>query len=151
MPRYIPSWEGPTSELAQKYPLQLISPHARFSYHTHHDFSVWLGDIPACRVYKDGYYWHTTRIHPKDAEERGIKDGDIIKMHNDRGAVLGIAQVTERMRPGVVHSYRDYVLDSGWESSRRSGRIGICQYLNSFGWLFDLLANWNLRLGIGIC
>ena len=32
-------------------------------------------------------------------------DGDIIKMYNDRGAVLGIARVTETMRPGVIHSY----------------------------------------------
>ena len=41
-----------------------------------------------------------------DAAERGIKDGDIIKMHNDRGAVLGIALVTDRLRPGVLHSYQ---------------------------------------------
>ena len=26
-------------------------------------------------------------------------------MYNDRGVVLGIAQITERVRPGVVHSY----------------------------------------------
>jgi len=32
-------------------------------------------------------------------------DGDIIKMYNDRGSVLGIAQITERVRPGVLHSY----------------------------------------------
>ena len=106
MPRYIPSWEGHTSELAKKYPLQLISPHPRFSFHTHHDTRVpWLGDIPANRIFKDGYYWHVTRIHPSDAKARGIEDGDIVKMYNDRGAVLGIAQVTERMKPGVVHSY----------------------------------------------
>jgi len=106
MPRYIPSWEGHTSELAKKYPLQLIAPHPRFSFHTHHDISIHsLGDIPGHRIFKDGYYWHVTRIHPIDASARGIKDGDIIKMYNDRGAVLGIAQVTERVRPGVVHSY----------------------------------------------
>jgi molybdopterin guanine dinucleotide-containing S/N-oxide reductase-like protein len=106
MARYIPSWEGHTSELAKKYPLQLISPHPRFSFHTHHDNKVpWLGDIPGHRIYKDGYEWQTVRIHPEDAEVRGIKHGDIIKLFNDRGAVLGIAQVTERIRPGVVHSY----------------------------------------------
>ena len=106
MPRYIPSWEGHTSELAKKYPLQLISPHPRFSYHTQHDAHVpWLGEIPGHRIIKDGYSWRTVRIHPMDADARGIKDGDIIKMYNDRGAVLGIAQVTERVRPGVIHSY----------------------------------------------
>ncbi|MBA7495805.1 Pyrogallol hydroxytransferase large subunit [subsurface metagenome] len=106
LPRYIPSWEGYQSELAKKYPLQLISPHPRHSYHTHHDAHVpWLGDIPAHRISKDGYNWWVIRIHPSDAEARGIKDEDIIKMYNDRGTVLGIAKVTETMRPGVVHSY----------------------------------------------
>ena len=121
MPRYIPSWEGHTSELAKKYPLQLISPHPRFSYHTHHDAHVpWLGDIPGHRISKDGYNWQTMRIHPLDAEARGINDGDIIKMYNDRGAVLGIAKVTETMRPGVVHSY----CSSGVYDPLEPGKVG---------------------------
>ena len=107
VPRYIPSWEGHASELASKYPLQLLTPHSRYTYHTHYDSHVepWLGDIPGHRILKNGYYWQTVRIHPFDAEARGINDRDIIKVYNDRGAVLGIACVTERMRPGVVHSY----------------------------------------------
>jgi len=106
MPRYIPSWEGPASELARKYPLQLISPHTRFSYHTHYDKTgSWLWEIPGHRVLKDGHYWQAVRIHPADAGARGIRDGDIVRLYNDRGTVLGIAQVTERVRPGVVHSY----------------------------------------------
>jgi molybdopterin guanine dinucleotide-containing S/N-oxide reductase-like protein len=106
IPNYIPSWEGHTSELARKYPLQMISPHPRYSYHSQYDTHVlWLGDIPGHRVFRDGHYWHTTRIHPSDAEVRGIRNGDIIKIYNDRGAVLGIAQVTERIMPGVIHSY----------------------------------------------
>jgi len=106
MPRYIPSWEGYTSELAKKYPLQLIMPHVRYGYHSQYDtHTPWMTDIPSNRILKDGYYWHTTRIHPVDAEARGIKNGDIIKVYNDRGAVLGIAQVTERVMPGVIHSY----------------------------------------------
>lgn len=107
MPRYIPSWEGyNTKELTRKYPLQLVSPHPRFSYHTHHDNkSLWLDDIPQHRIKKDGYYYWTIRINTADAEERGIKDGDIVKVYNGRGAVLCGAHVTERMRPGSVHAY----------------------------------------------
>jgi anaerobic selenocysteine-containing dehydrogenase len=106
LPRYIPSWEGHTSELTKKYPLQLITPHVRYGYHTQYDtHTPWITDIPGNRILKDGYYWHTTRIHPVDAEARGIRNGDIIKLYNDRGAVLGIAQVTERVMPGVIHSY----------------------------------------------
>jgi molybdopterin guanine dinucleotide-containing S/N-oxide reductase-like protein len=106
LPRYIPSWEGYDSELVKKYPLQLISPHPRFSFHTHYDAKTsWLGEVPGHRVFKDGYYWRPVRIHPSDAEPRGIIDGDIVRLYNDRGAVLCIAEVTERIKPGVVHSY----------------------------------------------
>ncbi len=106
MPHYIPSWEGPESKRAQKYPLQLISPHSRYSFHTHYDkHAPWLDDIPGHRVLKNGYYWQPMRLNPADAEARGIQHRDIIKLYNDRGAVLGIAWVTERVRPGTVHSW----------------------------------------------
>ncbi|MDD5338673.1 MAG: molybdopterin dinucleotide binding domain-containing protein, partial [Dehalococcoidales bacterium] len=85
---------------------QFISPHPRYTFHTHHDAnSSWLHEIPGHRVLKDGYYWHPVRLHPDDAKARGIKEGDIVKIFNDRGAVLCIAQVTERIRPKVAHSY----------------------------------------------
>ena len=34
--------------------------------------------------------------------ERGIADGALVKVHNDRGACLAVARVTEAVRPGVV-------------------------------------------------
>ena len=106
LPRYIPSWEGYQSELADKYPLQLISPHPRFSFHTQYDtHTPWLCDIPGSRVFKNGYYWQVIRVHPSDAKARAIADGDVIRAYNDRGSVLGIARLTERMKPGVVHCY----------------------------------------------
>jgi molybdopterin guanine dinucleotide-containing S/N-oxide reductase-like protein len=107
MPRYIPSWEGhETTELFKKYPLQMISPHPRFTFHTHHDtHTPWLEEIPDHRILKDGYYWRAVRVHPQDAGPRGIKDQDIIQLFNDRGTVLGIARVTERIKPGTIHCY----------------------------------------------
>jgi trimethylamine-N-oxide reductase (cytochrome c) len=106
MPRYIPSWEGHETKSAKKYPLQLISPHPRFSFHTHHDTGVpWLVDIPGHRIFKDGTYWRVVRIHPTDAGVRGIQHRDIVKLYNDRGGVLCIATVTERIKPGTVHCY----------------------------------------------
>jgi len=104
--RYIPSWEGYNSPAVKKYPLQLISPHPRYSFHTHHDYNTaWLKEIPGHRILKDGIYWRPVRIHPEDAVKRNIRNGDIVKLFNDRGAVLCIAEVTERVKPGVVHSY----------------------------------------------
>ena len=45
-------------------------------------------------------------MHKVDAEARGIKNGDLVKLYNDRGAVLCVAHVTERMKPGVLMSYQ---------------------------------------------
>ncbi len=105
MPRYIRSWEGHHSELAKKYPLQLLSPHPRFSFHTHYDkHTAWLNEIPGHRIIKDGYAYWPVRISPTDAEARGIRSGDVVRMHNDRGQVLGVAKITERIRPGIIHS-----------------------------------------------
>ena len=106
VPHYIPSWEGPESELAKKYPLQLITPHPRYSFHTHFDKKgSWINDIPGHRRLVNGYYYWTVRISPSDAAERGIKDGDVVRLFNDRGSVLGAATVTERIKSGVIHSY----------------------------------------------
>ena len=131
LPRYIPSWEGYDSELSAKYPLQLITPHPRFSFHTQHDSNnCWLGEVPGHRVLKDGYYWRPVRIHPDNAIERGIGNGDIVRLYNDRGSVLCIAEVTERMRPGVVHCYYgsgkyDPIEPGNAESPDRGGCVSI--------------------------
>ena len=106
MPHYIPSWEGHTVPLAKKYPLQLVSPHPRFSFHSQFDGKeLWNDEIPHHRREKDGYRYWVVRLNPKDASERGIADGDLVKVFNDRGSVLCIATVTARMLAGVIHSY----------------------------------------------
>jgi len=100
-------WEGKYSELAQKYPLVMMTPHMRFSYHTHHDNkSPWLDEIPCHRITKDGYAYWPIRISHEDAHQRGIKHGDIVKVYNDRGAVLGVAWLTERIKKGNLMAYQ---------------------------------------------
>jgi trimethylamine-N-oxide reductase (cytochrome c) len=106
VPHWIPSWDGYRTGPYDKYPLQIISPHPRFSFHTHYDNnSTWLNEIPQHRVKKDGYSWWIVRLNPADAEKRGIKHYDIVELFNDRGSVLCCAEVTWRLPPGVVHSY----------------------------------------------
>jgi anaerobic selenocysteine-containing dehydrogenase len=41
-------------------------------------------------------------IHTSEAQKRGIRNGDIVKVFNERGIVLAGAYVTERLRPGVA-------------------------------------------------
>jgi molybdopterin guanine dinucleotide-containing S/N-oxide reductase-like protein len=107
MTKYIPSWEGHhTTKLYAKYPLQLISPHARFSFHTMGDGKDSIvNDVKDHRVMIDGYYYWIIRLNAKDAKARGIKPNELVKVFNDRGAVICAAQVTQRVPPGTVHSY----------------------------------------------
>jgi biotin/methionine sulfoxide reductase len=42
------------------------------------------------------------RIHPEDAAARGIGDGDIVRLFNDRGACLAAAVVSADVRKGVI-------------------------------------------------
>lgn len=131
MTKYIPSWEGHhTTELFQKYPLQLITPHPRYSFHTMGDGKdSWINDIAQHRILINGYYYWIIRVHPDDAKSRGIKDQDLVKVFNDRGAVICAVQVTERVRPGVVHSYESSAkydpIGKPGESADRGGCMNI--------------------------
>jgi trimethylamine-N-oxide reductase (cytochrome c) len=107
MTQYVPSWEGHhTKELYEKYPLQLISPHPRFSFHTMGDGKdSFMNDVKDHRILIDGYYYWIVRINTKDAADRKIHNNDLVKVYNDRGAVICAAQVTERLPSGTAHSY----------------------------------------------
>ena len=92
-----------SGERAGKYPLLIVSNHPRWRMHAQCDDIPWTREFPTCKVRGwDGYLYEPVWIHPENAAKRDIKDGDIVKIHNDRGAVLGGAYVTERIMPGVV-------------------------------------------------
>ena len=132
MTKYIPAWEGHhTSELYQKYPLQLITPHPRYSFHTMGDGKhSWINDIRDHRILIDGYYYWIVRINSKDAHARGIKENDLVKVFNDRGAVICATQVTERVGPGTVHSYEgSAVYDPVGEPGKSPDRAGCMNIL----------------------
>jgi len=55
----------------------------------------------------DNVIWHeedVLEIHPHDAEQRGIRDGDWIKVASRAGETTLRAQITERVAPGVVYT-----------------------------------------------
>ncbi len=132
VPHYIPSWEGHhTLELKARYPLQLITPHPRFSFHTMNDGKgCWMNEVPEHRIKgPDGNYYWVIRLNKTDAKNRGISDNDIVRAYNDRGSVLLAAQLTEREPPGVTHSYESSAIYSPigepGESTDRGGCINL--------------------------
>ncbi|MGH7754506.1 MAG: molybdopterin-containing oxidoreductase family protein [Gemmatimonadales bacterium] len=95
VPTFIPPRESRESnpELAERYPLALISP-------PHHEFlNSTFVNINSLRA-KAGE--PTLRIHPDDARLRGISAAAPVRVFNDRGAFRACAVVTEDVRRGVV-------------------------------------------------
>ncbi|NTV89752.1 MAG: molybdopterin-dependent oxidoreductase [Clostridiales bacterium] len=130
MHTYVPAWEGPRCELAKKYPLGMLSPHPRFSFHTMGDGKdSFMNDIKDHRVLVDGHYYWIIRMNSIDAEARGIKSGDLVRAFNDRGSVILVAQVGERLQPGTVHSYESCAeynpLGKPGKSADRGGCVNI--------------------------
>ena len=41
-------------------------------------------------------------VHPHDAAERGITDGQYVRVFNDRGQFVALARITDEIAPGVV-------------------------------------------------
>lgn len=85
--------ESARTNLARKYPLTLLSPKHVHSTHSQHTMLPWIRELlPEARL----------EIHPRDAAERGIGDGDLVRIFNERGTLCTRALVSEAVRPGLV-------------------------------------------------
>ncbi|GCE12316.1 molybdopterin-containing oxidoreductase family protein [Tengunoibacter tsumagoiensis] len=84
----------PASELqASDEPMPLICAAA------HHFISSTFGNQPTLKT-KEGT--PTLSINPHDAQLRGIRSGQLVRVSNERGWCRLIADVTEDVRPGVL-------------------------------------------------
>ncbi|MEC4176806.1 molybdopterin-dependent oxidoreductase [Adlercreutzia sp. R7] len=93
--------EFPKYELANKYPLTLMSQRDKFKVHTTFAPHPWFLELQP---------EPTLRISPVDAELRGIKEDDYVRVRNDRGACKLKAHMDAGLRPGIVlteHTWAD--------------------------------------------
>jgi trimethylamine-N-oxide reductase (cytochrome c) len=105
--------ERKDSERADSYPYLLVSNHPRWRVHAQHDDVPWLREIETCKVTgPDGYKYEPVWVNPLDAKKLKIADGDIVKLFNERGAVLGGVLVTERIMPGALYQDHGARIDS---------------------------------------
>lgn len=108
LPNYVLPHEGADSPLAARYPLAIISPPAR------NFLNSTFVNVASLR---DTEGEPTLQIHPRDAADRGIADGDRVRVFNDRGEFELAARVTDRARPGVV-----VALSIWWKKLAADGR-----------------------------
>jgi trimethylamine-N-oxide reductase (cytochrome c) len=126
--RYIASWEGPgTAGLADRYPLQMISSHSRYSFHTAADGKNSVTNrLQDHRVRIAGHDFWLLRVSPADAADRGIVQHDLVKVYNDRGAVICAADVSALLMPGVVKSFEASAEFQMMEVGGETVEIGGC-------------------------
>jgi anaerobic selenocysteine-containing dehydrogenase len=95
LPTYIPNYESVASspELAQKYPLAMISPPAR------NFLNSTFVNVQSLRATEGEPHLD---IHPADAASRGIEHGEMVRIFNDRGSFVARARVTPKARAGLV-------------------------------------------------
>ena len=86
-------WLG--SKTAERYPLHMLSDQPADKLHSQLDHS------PHAKATKVKGRQPIT-LHPEDAAARGISDGDLLRVFNDRGACLAAARLSDRIRRGVV-------------------------------------------------
>ncbi|HEX6582349.1 MAG TPA: molybdopterin oxidoreductase family protein [Thermoleophilaceae bacterium] len=97
--RYEPPAEVGDAELAQRFPLALVTPKTHLFLNS---------------TFANQRRQHSAQprpelvISPEDASERGVEDGGQVRVFNDRGAFECTARVSDDARPGVL------VAPMGW-------------------------------------
>jgi len=112
LPAYTPPREDPDAApaLAARYPLVLISSPA-------HQFlnSTFVNVTSLRRQAREP----ECLLHPHDAERRGLRDGEMVVVHNDRGAFTATARISAGIREGVAWA------PSIWWTKLASDRRGV--------------------------
>ena len=96
VPGFVPNYESASSspELAAHYPLAMISPPAR------HFLNSSFVNVMSLRAIEGE---PLVEMHPADAAARGIADGAMVEVFNQRGRYLCRAEHSPRARPGVIN------------------------------------------------
>jgi len=105
VPGYVEAEEGPGT--SKKYPLQLIGWHTLGRAH-----SVHFNNEKLKKKYPQQLW-----MNPEDGQDRGLKNGDIAEVFNDRGCLLVPVLLTDEIIPGVTA-----IAQGAWHRTDEDGR-----------------------------
>lgn len=119
LPDYVASKETALAnpELAKKYPLNILAPKSHgFINSSYANFESKI----------KGQGEQFVMIHPADAMDRGLVDGERAKVFNDRGSFEAVAKVTTDVNKGIVVTTLGYwrQLNNGVVNSVSSNAFG---------------------------
>lgn len=108
-------WLG--SKKSEEYPLNLISPHPKYRLHSQLN-NTWIRTLEEVNGREP--IW----MNSNDAKKRGIKNGDVVRIFNDRGQILGGAVVTDVIVEGAVR-----MQEGAWYDPSEPGEVGtLCRH-----------------------
>jgi len=120
LPFFNPPAESVVSnpELARRFPLAFLSPPAR---------NFLNSSFANLQRFREAEGEPRLEMHPDDAHERGIADGDTVRVYNDRGSYTLRARINGKPRRGVVVApslwWRKFAPDGRNANSVTSQRI----------------------------
>lgn len=104
---------GPTAT----YPLHIASNHPQMRLH-----SQLCGTVNRLSYEIAGH--EPCWMNPADARARGVEDGDVVRVFNDRGQLLAGVKITDEIMPGVIR-----INEGGWFDPENPREIGsLCVY-----------------------
>lgn len=108
----VPTWMEPVEYLGNARPGQVhvVSPHPFMRLHS----QMANADINKILNVQGREF---VLLSTEDAAERGIKDGDLVEVYNDRGALIVGARVSDRIMKGVIS-----IFEGAWLSKDSKGR-----------------------------
>jgi len=115
---WLPPVEWLGAERASRFPLHLISNQPRTRLHSQYDNGAVAQDSKI-----EGR--EPIRLHPADAAARGITDGMVVRVFNDRGACLAGAILSDALMPGVVQLSTGAWFDPGPNGLERHGNANV--------------------------
>lgn len=120
----MPKWLEPGEYLgnAKEGQLHVVSPHPYMRLHS---------QMANAEPLRKTYAVQTREpllINTQDARKRGIRDGDLVELYNEWGALVVGARVSDRIMPGVVSIY-----EGAWPQLDSKGRCnnGLVNFITS--------------------
>jgi anaerobic selenocysteine-containing dehydrogenase len=95
LPFYDPPAEVADEALASRYPLALVTPKTHLFLN-----STFPNQARQAAAQPEPF----VAVHPDDAAARGVTDGTLVRVFNDRGSFVASAVVSDDVRAGVVAS-----------------------------------------------
>lgn len=101
-PPFVESEYRLSPEANEKYTFAYITRNSLYRVHSTHSNNIWMNEL------EDGK--PKVFLNPEDAADKGIKDGDLVEVYNDRGLVKGYAVLDPGMSRQLV------IFEQGWWS-----------------------------------